>query len=142
MMDSDVRIENGRRVIDKWNRVFEALSAEPRRQLVVSLSDASPDQPVSLPESAVNPNVPVDPDDLRGELRHRHLPMLAERDFVEYGTDPLVAARGPQFDEVAVVMRALQESATDIPDPLVIGCQRLERERQRDLEDRYEDDRD
>lgn len=129
-MGLDVRIENGQRIIEGWNSVFKALSAEPRRQLIVSLLDAPSDQSVPLPESAVNPNVPADPDALRQELHHQHLPMLADRGFINWETEPLSATRGSRFDQVATVFKALHETSTDIPDSLVIGCQRLEREQQ------------
>lgn len=125
-----VRFENAKQVVDRWDRVFEAVSAEPRRQLVVSLLDNPADQSVSLPESAVNPSIPVDGEQLRRELHHRHLPLLADEGFVEWDTDPWVASRGPRFDEVAVVFDALHANANDIPDSLVFGCQRLEAERQ------------
>ena len=123
------RYRNGKRVVERWNRVFTALAAEPRRQLVVALLDAAGD-PVSLPESAVNPNVPVDGDELRARLRHHHLPLLADHEYVQWDEQPFEARRGPRFEEVAVVMRTLQSSASDIPDQLVQGCNRLERERQ------------
>ncbi|WP_436343167.1 hypothetical protein [Natronorubrum sp. FCH18a] len=125
-----VRYENGKRVIRGWNAVFRAVSAEPRRQLIVALLDSPADQPVPLPESAVNPNVPPDPDDHRRELLHCHLPMLADMGFVEWQTEPFVASRGPRFDEVAAVFEALQADAAGIPDSLVLGCQRLEEERE------------
>lgn len=124
------RYRNGKRVIEHWNDVFEALSAEPRRQIVVSLLDAPPSESVPLPESAVNPNVPPDPEKLRRELHHHHLPKLADLGFVAWEQDPLVASRGPRFDEAAVVFEALQSIAIELPDSLVVGCQRLERERQ------------
>jgi len=38
--------ENGGQVSENWDTVFKSLSAEPRRQLLVSLLDAPPDQPV------------------------------------------------------------------------------------------------
>ncbi len=84
---------------------------------------------VPLPESAVNPNAPADPEALKVELYHRHLPMLADREFVEWDTGPLVAERGPRFEEVAAVFEAVHTSAERLPDSLVVGCQRLERER-------------
>ncbi|SEV99133.1 hypothetical protein [Natrinema salifodinae] len=124
------RRENGTRVIRRWNDVFRAISAEPRRQLLLSLLDSSPDESVPLPESAVNPNAPAAPETLRRALFHNHLPTLAELEFIDWDRDPLVATRGPRFDEVAVVFDALHSHATEIPDPLVIGCQRLERERE------------
>lgn len=124
------RYENGERIIENWNTVFTALSSEPRRQLIVSLSDVLSDQSVPLPESAIMPNVPPNPELLRRELNHVHLPMLADMGFITWETEPLTASRGPRFDEIAVVFDALHESATDIPDSLVVGCQRLEEERQ------------
>ncbi|GAA0673384.1 hypothetical protein ACFQDG_13825 [Natronoarchaeum mannanilyticum] len=126
---------NGEQVIDRWDDVFEALSAEPRRQLVVSLLDAEPAESVPLPESAVNPNVPPDREALRRELHHHHLPKLADLGIVAWEEDPLVASRGPRFDEAAVVFEALHSTATELPDSLVVGCQRLERERQKGVGD-------
>lgn len=121
------RFTNGKHNIEKWNDVFEVITAEPRRQLIVSLLDT--EEAVPLPESAVNPNAPADSEALKVELYHRHLPMLADREFVEWDTDPLVAERGPRFEEVAAVFEALHTSAGRIPDSLVVGCQRLEQER-------------
>jgi hypothetical protein len=126
--------ENGGQVSENWDTVFKSLSAEPRRQLLVSLLDAPPDQPVPLPESAAMPNCPPDPDVLCVELYHAHLPMLAEMGFITWETDPLVASRGPQFDEVAVVLDALHSMAASIPDSLVVGCQRLVQEQQDNID--------
>lgn len=42
----------------------------------------------------------------------------------------MVAERGSRFDEVAAVFDALHAEAADIPDSLVVGCQRLEAERE------------
>lgn len=125
-----IRMENGRRVIERWDRVFKAVSAEPRRQLLVSLMNVGPTDTVMLPESAMNPNVPTDPDALRTELHHIHLPKLAEENFIEWEADPLRASHGQRFEEVVVVFDALHSAASEIPDSLVIGCQRLEEERQ------------
>ena len=122
------RFENGRRVIEKWDDVFSVLDAEPRRQIVISLLDT--DGAVPLPESAINPNAPADPEQLRVELHHKHLPMLAEHGFIEWESDPLIAAPGPRFEEVAAVFEALHAQAASVPDSLVVGCQRLERERE------------
>ncbi|WP_418282540.1 hypothetical protein [Halorubrum sp. DTA98] len=117
-------------MIEHWNLVFRALSAEPRRQLIVSLLDCPENQSVPLPEGAINPDVPENPERLKIDLQHNHLPKLADFGFIEWETKPLVAHRGPRFQEVAVVFEALHSSATDIPDSLVKGCQRLEEERQ------------
>lgn len=126
----EIHRENGEQVSENWDTVFKSLLAEPRRQLIVSLIDAGPDQSVPLPESAMMPNVPPDPDELRQELYHAHLPMLADMGFITWETEPLIASRGPRFDEVAVVFEALYAEASRIPDSLILGCQRLEEEQQ------------
>lgn len=126
-----VERSRGRRVIDRWDRVFEAISAEPRRQLVVALNDAPADGRVSLPEAAMSPAVPPDRESLTIELRHRHLPLLESHGFVQWTREPFRASRGPRFEEVAVVFDALHDEAASIPDRLVYGCRRLEEERQR-----------
>jgi hypothetical protein len=125
---------NGERVSRNWNAVFRVLSQEPRRQLIVSLLDVEPGEAVQLPEGAVMPNVPPDPQQLRVELQHRHLPMLADHGFVTWESGPLRASRGPRFEEVAVVFEALHAEATTLPETLVTGCRRLEEERQQQLE--------
>jgi hypothetical protein len=134
MTDVGTRVEDARAVVDRWDTVFTALAAEPRRQLVVSLLDAPSGKPVSLPGGARNPNLPTVPERFRLRLIHEHLPMLAENGFVDWEDDPLVASRGPRFDEIAIVMDSLQGAAGEIPDSLVIGCQRLEQERQTGLD--------
>ena len=124
------RLQDGTRVIERWDRAFEALTAEPRRQLVMTLLDAGVSQPVSLPEAAMSPTVPPDRETLTAHLRHRHLPLLADSGFVRWETAPFRAWRGPNFEEVAVVVSLLQANAGSIPDRLVYGCRRLERERE------------
>lgn len=113
---------------DRWNTVFKAVAAEPRRQIIVSLLDAPPDGTVPLPEGAYNPNTATDLETLRQELYHAHLPMLSEMEFVESESDPLVASRGPRFKEVAAVFEALHAEQTEVPDPLVVS-QQLDSER-------------
>ena len=127
------RSEVAERVSENWDTVFRSLSAEPRRQLVVSLLDAPPEGSVPLPESAAMSALQSDPETLRTELYHVHLPILAENGFIRWETDPLVAFRGPKFDRVAVVFDALHSAASEMPDSLVVGCRRLERENRGEL---------
>jgi len=122
--------EEGSDLVERWDRVFRCVSAEPRRQIIVSLLDAAPGEVLSLPDAAINPNLSVDIDSLRVELYHQHLPLLAENGFVEWDSNPLTVTHGPRFEEVGALFEALHSSAENLPDPLVNGCQRLEVERQ------------
>ena len=118
-----------KQVIDSWDRVFTALSAEPRRQIIVALNDLPADNRVLLPEAAMSPTMQPDREQFVLELCHHHLPRLEAHGFIEWTKEPFRAARGPRFEEVAVVIELLQENATQIPDSLVYGCRRLEAER-------------
>lgn len=118
-------------MIERWNRVFRALTAEPRRQTIVALMEAPSDRWLPLPEAA-NPSYDLmDPERLYVELVHQHLPLLAEHGFVRWEREPLQVKRGPSFEEVAIVFEALHRHAAEIPSQLVDGCQRLEEQRRR-----------
>ena len=119
------------RVVDRWDDVFDALRAEPRRQLVDALMAVSIDEPVPLPDAAINPNLAVDREQLIIQLHHRHLPLLSDSRFVRWDDDPLRAFRGPRFDQVAMVFECLYANADRLPDELVDACQTLKQERER-----------
>jgi len=120
------RNEGAAEMIERWNRVFGSLTAEPRRQMVVALMEAPADRELSLPEAANPPYLLRDPEELYVELVHSHLPVLAEHGFVEWDREPLRVRRGPAFEEVATVFEALHAHADEIPDQLSESCQRLE----------------
>lgn len=100
------------------------ISASARRNVIVALMRRHPREAVSLPESAVAPDARGDRERLRVELVHTHLPKMADGGFVEWDRDPLRARRGPRFDEVAAVLRAIQ-GHDGIPSHLVEGCHYL-----------------
>lgn len=128
------RYDNSVRVSETWNDIHDVLSADPRRQLLHSLMDADPGESAPLPESAANPTTPPDPENLRMELKHVHLPKSVDRGFILWDNDPFQASRGPEFEKIEVVFDALFSSVDDFPDSIVIGWQRLEEERE--LEDK------
>ncbi|RQG93449.1 hypothetical protein [Natrarchaeobius chitinivorans] len=123
------RLQDTKPAIDRWDEVFEALSAEPRRQLLVTLMDSPDGRRVPLPDAAVDPSESAECEELRLHLTHRHLPMLAELGFVDWTTDPFCAQRGTRFGEVAAVVELLYANAHALPDQLVDGYRRLEQER-------------
>ncbi|MGQ4555149.1 hypothetical protein [Halobellus sp. GM3] len=113
--------ESETRGVERWDDVFSALANGVRRQLIIALLDAGPSGSVALPECASGEEEPTDPERLRVELCHRHLPMLAKHGYVEWGTDPFIASWGPRFDELAKVVERLFGTAREMPDSLSNG---------------------
>lgn len=114
-------------VARRWNRVFRVLSREPRRQVALALSDRPRDAWVPLPEGAWSPHFAGSRDELLTVLTHQHLPVLAEAEYVRWRTSPFEVTRGPNFDELAVVLDAVSTRVDELPRDLVSGCEMLER---------------
>lgn len=106
-----------------WNRVFEALAAEPRRRLLFSLSKSPDGEPVFLPDGVVGSDEDVAPGHLELTLRHVHLPKLAKSGYVRWETGPLRAYRGPDFEEVNAVGRVILDAVPDLPESLRRECE-------------------
>lgn len=118
---------DGRPAVDeRWNRVFEALSARPRRRIITSLLDVPRERRVPLPDALQPSSLSMDRETLRTELRHRHLPKLADAGYVRWDADRLAVQRGPEFAEVAVVWETITASTDRYPPELVDGCPVLE----------------
>ena len=115
-----------REMVTRWDNVFQALTAEPRRQIVVALMEAPQDRGLSLPEAANPPYLRMDPEPLYVELVHSHLPLLERHGYVTWEEQPPRVRRGPNFEEVAVVFESLYDRVERIPEQLREGCQRLE----------------
>jgi hypothetical protein len=115
-----------RSVDERWNRVFRVLSSEPRRKLALSLRAVEPSEWVELPDAALSTHYDGTHDEMRVELRHKHLPLLEDAGYVRSRTVPLAASRGPEFDELDSVLGRLLSTPADLPDRLVHGCRALD----------------
>lgn len=111
---------NGTRGEAEWNDVFDALASGPRRRLLASLLAAGPGEAVRLPDAALGSESPADTERARLELHHQHLPALSDAGFVEWESEPLRATRGPDFQAVAGVLRALDAGAAVSPDAICV----------------------
>jgi hypothetical protein len=105
----------------RWRRIFQTLSAGTRRQIIGSLLEVPSDRKLSLPEAPNMPDYRLDPEKLQFNLVHNHLPMMANAGFVEWEQDPFWVKRGPQFEEVAAVIKAI-DTYDDFPQQLIEGC--------------------
>lgn len=110
---------------DRWDQLYDALSAEPRREIIISLMDEPKERRLPLPDAAISPNQTKDADTLSTELRHYHLPKLADAGYVRWESNPFCVQRGPNFQESALVPQAVFESMDAIPETLVNNCKVL-----------------
>jgi hypothetical protein len=110
---------------ERWDQLYAAMSAEPRRMVLLSLLDAAPGEQLPLPEAAESPNQSMDAETLTIHLLHHHLPKLAEPGYVRWERDPLRVRRGPHFDEAALVVETLMDSIDEMPPSLANNCRIL-----------------
>ena len=106
----------------RWDELYTALSAEPRRMILASLLDAPPERRLPMPDAAESPNQPMDSETLTFQLQHHHLPLLAETGYVDWKSAPFVVERGPRFEEPAFIMKMVIESFNEIPESLINNC--------------------
>lgn len=114
-------------VSDRWDRVFRLFSREPRRQLILALSDRSPTAWVALPDAALSSQYRGTRRELQIALQHHHLPALADANYVKWRVSPFEATRGPNFEEAKAVMDVIHAGGDDLPEQLIRGCESLEK---------------
>lgn len=111
---------------DRWDQLFDVLSAEPRREIINSLLDEPKERRLPLPEAAQSPNQSIDSAMLTIKLRHQHLPKLADAGYVRWEQEPFCVQRGPNFAEPALIVETVFESIDEIPDSLIDNCKVLQ----------------
>lgn len=107
---------------ERWNQLFQALSYEPRREIINSLLDEPPERRLPLPEAAASPNQSMDSETLAIQLRHRHLPKLADAGYIRWENEPFCVQRGPHFAEPAFIIEGVFKSMDEIPESLIDNC--------------------
>ena len=104
---------------NRWDAIFSALQTEPRRQLILSLTQS---EIAPLPMSAMGSKLQLTHDELTIELIHRHLPHLENREFITWTKEPFLAKRGNRFDELDFIVRSIMKNAEFLPDSLQVPC--------------------
>lgn len=126
-MGADEEFDSIEELGKQWRGIYETLTEGPRRQIIGSLLESPPDQPVSLPEAANMPEYRLDPEELQLDLVHHHLPLMAEYGFIEWEKTPFTVKRGQRFEEVAAVLLAI-DTYDEFPQHLIEGCYFHDRE--------------
>lgn len=112
---------------ERWNKLFDILSVEPRREIISSLLDVPQERRLSLPEAAESPNQSMDSESLAIHLRHHHLPKLAEEGYVRWDSERFCVQRGPNFAEPAFIVENVFESMDEIPESLIDNCRIIQK---------------
>ncbi|WP_440991727.1 DUF7344 domain-containing protein [Haloarchaeobius baliensis] len=96
--------------------MLDVLSNRYRRRLLVALLDHNP-------QEGDDPQVPDDVrlgdeelDQLMIELRHVHLPKLAESGFVDWDRETNTIQTGPRFEEIRPLLELMVAHADELPD--------------------------
>ncbi|WP_135302270.1 DUF7344 domain-containing protein [Haloarcula amylovorans] len=100
------------------SRVFEAFANRYRRQLLLALFTANPQNdddidPLNLLRESETED---DPEVTRVTLRHVHLPKLADSGFIEWDRESGEISKGPDWEQIAPILRLLHEHRDELPD--------------------------
>ncbi|WP_224332365.1 DUF7344 domain-containing protein [Haloprofundus halobius] len=94
--------------------VFATLASATRRHVLLGLLERSPRE-----ERAVSEELAVawgvERAHVRTQLRHVHLPKLAVSGHIEWNEVTGEIARGPTFDDLAPLLRLLDDHAVKLP---------------------------
>ena len=97
------------------DRIFDVLRHPYRRRILQLVSEHNPrdEDEFSVEDLATEDD---DLELLTTELYHAHLPKLAESGYIEWDEDTRTIRRGPNFDEIAPLLRLMIEHQDELPD--------------------------
>lgn len=99
---------------DPLNRLFAILSHPYRRRILLRVSECTT---ADKDEIAVETIAPEDDNksDFKSQLYHIHLPKLGEAGFIAWDREANAVRRGSNFDELAPVLRLLDNHQDELP---------------------------
>jgi len=95
--------------------LFSALTNRYRRRLLVGLlQHDSQSDTLELPADVLTTDGPSEA--LSIELYHVHLPMLEERELIEWERETQTVSPGPAFEEIRPLLELMDEHRDELPD--------------------------
>lgn len=110
---------------------LKLLADGERRHILKELRNRAPDDGIDLQEAETllkiaqqtrgepadsGGDADVDVEQLEVELRHNHLPRLAERNVIEWDETSGAITRGPAFERISLFIEILDEHSDELPD--------------------------
>lgn len=97
-----------------YDRLFEALANEQRRQVLFALLERDRSISIDSPPDRLG-----DRRQAAIERQHVHYPKLADDGFVVWNQRTNTVGRGPKFQEIEPVLRLLTDNRDALPTALV-----------------------
>ncbi|WP_415379679.1 ArsR family transcriptional regulator [Halosimplex sp. TS25] len=96
-----------------FDEMVDALADVQRRTLLVALLEHNPqaDRPVVVGDGGTEA---IEVKQLI-QMKHVHLPKLAEYGFIDWDEDAHEVAKGPNFDEIRPLLELLDDHADELP---------------------------
>jgi hypothetical protein len=105
------------------SRVFEALANPYRRQLLLAMYEANPqDDHDPDPLDLLDPGQSSDDLEVnRFRMDHIHLPKLADMGFIEWDQESGELSKGPEWAAVAPLLGLIHDHQDELPDEWLSG---------------------
>jgi hypothetical protein len=100
------------------SRIFDALANPYRRQLLLAMYEANPQDDHDLDpfdllkEGATGDDLEV----TQINLNHTHLPKLADMGFIEWDRESGEISKGPEWEEIAPLLKLMYDHQDELPD--------------------------
>jgi hypothetical protein len=100
------------------SRAFDALANPYRRQLLLAMHEANPQDDDDLdPLGLLAPGETTDDlDATHLRLHHVHLPKLVELDFIEWDRESGELSKGPEWAEIAPLLTLIDDHRDELPE--------------------------
>ena len=98
--------------------MLDVLSNSHRRHILLAISDHNPRDEDEFTSDEV-PTEGMDDGEvnaLKTQLHHTHLPKLAAAGYIEWDPDTETVRRGPNFDDIAPLLKLMTDHADELPD--------------------------
>ena len=97
--------------------MFDAIRDPLRRRILLAVADRNPREITEFTrhEFAAVDGEAVDPERLKLQLLHTHLPRLAEKGYIDWDPEAQTIRRGANFDDIASLLGLLDDHADELP---------------------------
>ena len=96
--------------------VLELLAEEHRRRLLVNLLEHNPQDVEDIDLVAGISLADEELAQFRIQMKHTHLPKLADAGVIDWDREAGVVRKGPEFDELRPLLELLRDNADALPD--------------------------